>query len=241
MGRVMGAPTVREKILAAAAGLPDTFTRAQLVVAAWRLFPDTFSLRGVDESLPDSNAVYCKLSGVNGLTARGWLEPGEAESVYAVTRKGFGHAVVLGVDGAAERLRALPVRPALLRVPARPRKAKKPPQGREGGAPLARPVVKVVPPPAPPVLSPSEAETVRLLARTPAVALHARGGSALSAVVAHAFWRVGGGMEATGALLARAGVEGATVAGGGLPPDPVTVTSLAMLHRLLVSRFGGTP
>ena len=237
----MSAPTVREKILCAAAGLPGTFTRAQLAVAAWRLFPETFSLRGVEERLPDSNAVYAKLSGIDGLTARGWLEPTDVESVYAVTRQGLAHAVGLGVEGAEERLRALPVRPALLRVPARPRKAKKPPQGREGGAHLVRPVVKVVPPPAPPVLSPLEAETVRLLARTPAVALHARGGAVLSATVAHGFWRVGGGMEATGALLARAGVEGATVAGGGLPPDPVTVASLAMLHRLLVSRFGGTP
>ena len=72
----------------------DTFRLADLVVRAWRLYPETFALRGHPQH-PDSNRVQAKLSGADGLCATGWLEHVET-STYRVTRKGRLHARDLG-------------------------------------------------------------------------------------------------------------------------------------------------
>ncbi len=72
--------TVADKILIAAAELGDsTFTAEDLVVAAWRSFPETFGLRGhlADDSrplYPDSNRVFAEIMGTKPVRKRGWVE-----------------------------------------------------------------------------------------------------------------------------------------------------------------------
>lgn len=79
--------TLREKLLVASADLgAESFRVADLVVRAWRLYPETFSLEGHPEH-PDSNRVQAKLCGADGLCGRGWLVHVEA-STYRVTRRG---------------------------------------------------------------------------------------------------------------------------------------------------------
>ena len=69
--------TVVEKILAAASELDathGTFTAEDLVVRAWRRWPETFGLQGYSDIYPDSNRVLTKIMGVSSpLRARGWL------------------------------------------------------------------------------------------------------------------------------------------------------------------------
>jgi hypothetical protein len=74
--------TVHEKLLLAAAGLEDagtsTFTAEDLVVAAWRLDPETFGLSGyVDDSgrpaYPNSNRVFAEIMGSKPIRRHGWL------------------------------------------------------------------------------------------------------------------------------------------------------------------------
>lgn len=71
-----GRLNVREKIVCAAV-LADqvrggAFTPEDLVVAAWRLFPEDFGMVGYD--LPHSLRVNCRLSGPDGLVERGLIE-----------------------------------------------------------------------------------------------------------------------------------------------------------------------
>lgn len=59
-----------QKVLLAAHALePIPFTLAQLVVAAWELYPEDFSLPGFPEH-PDSNKVTTLVIGSRGLVAR---------------------------------------------------------------------------------------------------------------------------------------------------------------------------
>ena len=74
------------KILEAAATLPDTFSREDLAVAAWRLYPERFGLQGYPD-LPNCQQVYCKLYGLSGLIGRGLIEPVEG-SMFRMTRAG---------------------------------------------------------------------------------------------------------------------------------------------------------
>ena len=82
--------TVRQKILAAAVfveqyGGVRRIDADDLVVAAWRLFPGSFSLARHD--LPHSNRVLSKLSGRDGLVEAG-LVTRDDEGFVVVTPKG---------------------------------------------------------------------------------------------------------------------------------------------------------
>jgi hypothetical protein len=62
----------RDLILIAALDLPPTFTREDLVVAAWRKFPEAFGLTGY--ALPSAIKVDSKCFGARGLLAKLLLE-----------------------------------------------------------------------------------------------------------------------------------------------------------------------
>ena len=84
--------TVRQKILLAAVECStksERFTTDDLVLRAWELFPESFSLGGTEpaHAHPDSNRVLAKLSGREGLCAIGWLRR-TAPNTLRVTRKG---------------------------------------------------------------------------------------------------------------------------------------------------------
>jgi hypothetical protein len=74
--------TVREKLLMAAANLEDAgqqpFTAEDLVVAAWRLDPETFGLAGHNDSAgrpvyPNSNRVFVEIMGSKPIRKQGLL------------------------------------------------------------------------------------------------------------------------------------------------------------------------
>src|SRR2546426_1543885 len=75
--------SVPDKLLLAAYHLEETgrrpFSAEDLVVAAWRQFPDTFSLagyRGSDDGqllYPDSNRVFAEIMGTKPIRKRGLL------------------------------------------------------------------------------------------------------------------------------------------------------------------------
>ena len=68
--------TVSEKLLLAALEArkrSSTFTAEDLVVVAWRLYPDTFGLSGYANQYPDSNRVLTKIMGKKGMRGKGWL------------------------------------------------------------------------------------------------------------------------------------------------------------------------
>ncbi len=102
--------TVREKLVLAAHALGEgTFRAQQLVVRAWEMFPESFSLQG--HALPCSNTVYSKLSGRDGLVERGLLvQTGERR--YALSAKGLCSAATLRGE------------PAVVSKPKRPRLAR---------------------------------------------------------------------------------------------------------------------
>lgn len=65
-----------EKVLLAAYELEDNkvpFTAEDLVLAAWKKFPDAFGLEGYGAQFPDSNRVFTKIMGKRGLKGKGWL------------------------------------------------------------------------------------------------------------------------------------------------------------------------
>lgn len=68
--------TKAEKLLLAAVSLEQTgkrpFSAEDLVVEAWKRFPDAFSLDGYAE-YPDSNRVYVEIMGSKPLRTRGWI------------------------------------------------------------------------------------------------------------------------------------------------------------------------
>lgn len=63
-----------EKVLAAAKTLPQPFSKSELVVAAWRRWPENFALSGF-EQFPDSNKILSCLYGAKGLLALGRVRP----------------------------------------------------------------------------------------------------------------------------------------------------------------------
>jgi hypothetical protein len=57
--------TVRQKILMAAVAMgsdTENFSVEDLIVRSWKMFPESFSLRGFERLYPDSNRVLAKLS-----------------------------------------------------------------------------------------------------------------------------------------------------------------------------------
>ncbi len=104
--------TTVSKILVAASMLEaerETFSAEDLIVRAWKAYPESFGLNGYRESFPDSNRVLSKLMGSTGLCARGWLEQ-VGTKTYRLTVLGRRVAVSLqtevGVSVARGRDRA---------------------------------------------------------------------------------------------------------------------------------------
>ncbi len=83
--------TVPEQILLAAHQLEEQgqspFSAEALVVSSWKLFPNTFGLKGYTELYPDSNKVLSSIMGERGLARKGWLIK-MGQKLYAMTREG---------------------------------------------------------------------------------------------------------------------------------------------------------
>ena len=83
--------TVPEKLLLAALEARKrsaTFTAEDLVVAAWRLYPDTFGLSGYADQYPDSNRVLTNIMGTKGMRGKGWLRK-VGEKQYRLSSAGL--------------------------------------------------------------------------------------------------------------------------------------------------------
>lgn len=83
--------TIPEKILLAAAALEaeqiSPFSAEALIVAAWKMFPRVFGLRGFADLHPDSNKVMTSVMGEKGLVRRGYLAK-MGKKLYMLTREG---------------------------------------------------------------------------------------------------------------------------------------------------------
>ena len=89
--------TVVDKLLLAAQKLQRTskaFSAEDLVVTAWRMYPDTFGLSGYADQHPDSNRVFTKIMGSEGLRGKGWLRKVGVKQ-YRLTQKGLADAEAL--------------------------------------------------------------------------------------------------------------------------------------------------
>lgn len=95
--------SVPEKLLLAAYELEERgrkpFSAEDLVVAAWKKFPDTFGLgghKGEDSQLlyPDSNRVFAEIMGTKPIRKRGLLVK-VGNKVYQLTETGREHARLL--------------------------------------------------------------------------------------------------------------------------------------------------
>jgi hypothetical protein len=94
--------TVPEKLLLAALEArkrSPTFTAEDLVVEAWRLYPDTFGLSGYSDKYPDSNRVLTSIMGTKGMRGKGWLRK-VGEKQYRLTSAGLSDAEILLSGGA---------------------------------------------------------------------------------------------------------------------------------------------
>ena len=92
--------TIPEKLLLAALDLTErsrSFSAEDLVVQAWKMFPDSFGLAGYADQFPDSNRILTNIMGTKGVRGKGWLRK-VGEKQYAVTSKGL-------ADGAALKSR----------------------------------------------------------------------------------------------------------------------------------------
>lgn len=119
--------TTLKKVLIAAAmldGDQQTFTAEDVIVRAWRSFPESFGLSGYREEHPDSNRVLAKLMGSLGLCGRGWLEQTNTKT-YKLTNAGrkmarslgFVPGVPFGAEGKAKSVEpSKPIAPVVERV-----------------------------------------------------------------------------------------------------------------------------
>lgn len=74
--------SIKEILIEVASKLSQPFTESQLVVAAWKQYPDRFCLHGYPE-YPDSNRVRAELCGQKGLVALGYFVK-EGPKLYRV-------------------------------------------------------------------------------------------------------------------------------------------------------------
>jgi hypothetical protein len=104
-----GTLTVHEKLLLAAAGLAEdgaqTFTAEDLVVAAWRLDPETFGLSGhLDENgrpaYPNSNRVFVEIMGSKPIRKQGLLAKAGTKT-FRLTESGRQRVEALRASSAA--------------------------------------------------------------------------------------------------------------------------------------------
>lgn len=96
--------TVPEKLLIAALEVRKrsaTFTAEDLIVEAWRRYPDTFGLSGYSDRYPDSNRVLTNIMGTKGMRGKGWLRK-VGEKQYRLTSTGLsdGETLLRGVTQA---------------------------------------------------------------------------------------------------------------------------------------------
>jgi hypothetical protein len=133
-GETQSTLTTANKILVSAVRLAENqeqFTAEDLIVKAWKDYPESFGLSGYREAHPDSNRVLSKLMGSVGLCSRGWLEQVSTKT-YRMTPAGrkFAHALMSGktevespaAARAAARAASTPTeKPAKAEAPARPR------------------------------------------------------------------------------------------------------------------------
>ena len=84
----MSAPSIRQKILLAATECAERFSAEALVLRAWELHPESFSLAGTSHAHPDSSRVLAKFLGRDGAIGLGWVER-VGTNTYRVTREGL--------------------------------------------------------------------------------------------------------------------------------------------------------
>lgn len=92
--------TAAETILLAAAQFAGQFTKWELAVAAWKLDPERFGMRGFERQHPDTNRVMMEIVGNKSSSPlrRGQIES-VSPSVYRLTAKGRdGVALCRGKD-----------------------------------------------------------------------------------------------------------------------------------------------
>lgn len=248
--------TVRQKILVAAellSGESEVFLPERLIVRAWKLFPESFSLRGYTGQYPDSNRVLAKLAGTEGLRALGWIAQVDAPHLR-VTPQGHRlarqllrlHAeslqAVLHADPSTPpRPRAAPDPTPLAETPPEPPRLATPPRPTRSPtrrkAPLPNPVTTP--------LAAHEVQEIHRIARSPALQRFTRG-IALQVDDARTFWDlrasdgVSARLDAVEALLERAVAtfHGAThqPSDSRLPPL-TTCYGLLNLHNMMRTRF----
>ncbi len=242
--------TVRQKILLAAvecSAASECFTTDALVLRAWQLFPEAFSLGKTSREHPDSNRVLAKLAGPEGLRGFGWIEL-TGTSTYRVTRKGRLVAEQLrAIEKPLPELRAfVPVTPSAPERRTKTSRSKGPPTPMQ-----SEPMVSTAPQlPTPPQASPAsisdaDVTAVRALERNDALRKFLRG-SPLTFADACSFWglsqkrprRVRERLHEVEQLLKRV-VESFSVEGAvdTRLPSLSTCYGLLNLHRLLRGRF----
>ncbi|OFV91516.1 MAG: hypothetical protein A3H28_06985 [Acidobacteria bacterium RIFCSPLOWO2_02_FULL_61_28] len=95
--------SVVDKLVLAAFGLENSgrvpFTAEDLVVSAWKAFPDTFGLPGYADSrgvnqYPDSNRVFAEIMGSKPIRQKGWLAK-DGNKLYRLTEAGRQHGSIL--------------------------------------------------------------------------------------------------------------------------------------------------
>lgn len=95
--------TVADKLLLASLKIRErtkTFSAEDLVVQAWKMFPDTFGLAGFADQYPDSNRVLTNLMGTKGMRGKGWLRK-VGEKQYRLTSKALDDGTIL-LDGGGQ-------------------------------------------------------------------------------------------------------------------------------------------
>lgn len=98
MPNLLSETTVAQKVLVAAVRIESSnnhvFSAEDLVVKAWREYPETFGLKGYADSYPDSNKVLSSVMGAKGLISHGYLVK-KGKKLYAVTSDGHREALRL--------------------------------------------------------------------------------------------------------------------------------------------------
>lgn len=94
--------SLSEKVLLASLELSGgstglSFTAEELLIASWKANRRAFGLRGFENDYPDSNKLYTKIDGKDGLVAKGLLR-GAGERTYQITEVGNARAYQLKRD-----------------------------------------------------------------------------------------------------------------------------------------------